>query len=117
MANHAIQIKPYSTVEKAEMALLTICHQELALWDILKHDPEALQKIDNRAVIQEISLRMAKMNHDLSALNQVREAMGFRRVAVQKDNVVYPVEFQCDICGDYHESDDVPRMCETGDGE
>lgn len=50
-------------------------------------------------------------------IDSMMEAMGFKRVAVQKDNVVYPVEFQCDICGDYHESDDVPRMCETGDGE
>lgn len=26
-------------------------------------------------------------------------------------------EVQCDICGDYHESDSVPLSCETGDGE
>lgn len=25
-------------------------------------------------------------------------------------------EAQCDICGDYHKHDEVPRECETGDG-
>lgn len=24
---------------------------------------------------------------------------------------------QCDICGDHHEAGNVPRSCETGDGE
>lgn len=26
-------------------------------------------------------------------------------------------EIECDVCGDYHEDGDVPRACETGDGE
>lgn len=57
------------------------------------------------------------MRRGVANIDSMLEAMGFKRVAVQKENVVYPVEFQCDICGDHHESDDVPRMCETGDGE
>lgn len=50
-------------------------------------------------------------------IDAMMEAMGFKRVAVKKDNVIYPTEFQCDICGDYHETDNVPRLCEKGDGE
>lgn len=45
------------------------------------------------------------------------EALGFKRIAVVDDNVIYPTEFQCPVCGDYHEEDNVPLMCETGDGE
>lgn len=25
-------------------------------------------------------------------------------------------EIDCDVCGDYHQEDAIPRQCETGDG-
>ena len=28
-----------------------------------------------------------------------------------------PGETHCDTCGDYHESDNIPLSCQTGDGE
>lgn len=28
-----------------------------------------------------------------------------------------PLEVQCNICGDYHESDAVPYACQTGDSQ
>lgn len=43
------------------------------------------------------------------------EALGFKRIATVEGNVIKPVEWQCDICGD-HDCDN-PRSCETGDGE
>jgi len=50
-------------------------------------------------------------------IDSLFEAMGFKRVATVKDNIIYPVEFQCDICGDCHDKDRVPFGCQTGDGE
>ncbi len=42
---------------------------------------------------------------------------GFKRVAKRSGNVITPIEFErCDICGDVHEPDEIPRECETGDG-
>lgn len=42
---------------------------------------------------------------------------GFKRIATIKGNVIEPVfEPKCDICGDFHMSNNIPYHCETGDG-
>lgn len=46
---------------------------------------------------------------------------GYRRIASQQGNVITPVfddsgDDRCDICGDHHDGE-IPRSCETGDGE
>lgn len=51
------------------------------------------------------------------------EALGFKRIATSDGKVIKPIAFerndmsQCDTCGDYHPQGELPRSCETGDGE
>jgi len=55
------------------------------------------------------------MNNPADALMAI---FGYRRKAVVRDNVIYPViEIQCEVCGEMHRSDNIPFNCENGDGE
>jgi len=43
---------------------------------------------------------------------------GYKRKAVVRDNVIYPViEIQCATCGETHPSDNIPFNCENGDSD
>lgn len=50
------------------------------------------------------------MNNPISALMAI---FGYKRKAVVRDNVIYPViEIQCGVCGETHPGDNIPFNCE-----
>lgn len=59
---------------------------------------------------------------NIAMIDSFMAIFGFKRIASQSGNVITPVQFdsdidgRCDICGDYHDGE-IPRSCETGDGE
>ena len=60
-------------------------------------------------------------NNTIAMADSFMAIFGFKRKAIIRGNVIEPTAFevelpQCDICGDHHEADEVPRECETGDG-
>lgn len=51
-----------------------------------------------------------QMNNPISALMAI---FGYKRKAVVRDNVIYPViEIQCGVCGETHPGDNIPFNCE-----
>ncbi len=54
------------------------------------------------------------MSDLLTAVNRVGTAWDQFKVALGSFNSTE--ETQCGVCGDYHHSDQVPYVCETGDG-
>lgn len=52
-------------------------------------------------------VKTCELEHDKANWFQVSYLIG--ETLTQNDN--------CDICGDYHEPDNIPRSCETGDGD
>lgn len=69
---------------------------------------------NNESIIEALTEREAKLMAIIQkcAIQDYEDFEEVRDLADEFLNKIY-----CDICGDYHELDNIPLNCQTGDGE
>ena len=79
---------------------------------------ETSQTISNICLdLKEIVLQTSLMPIDIKGRKSAADLLEIAIDSLYDAQLIIDGLVDCDICGDYHESDSIPLSCQTGDGE